>query len=213
MKSKKEVKAVIFDVGGVLRAHLVGGDKESGVHDYIAKKLGIFSDTWFDSIDSAYADSITGKVSREKFLEIVCKNLKVSKKRLVNVVRKAYKKKLKKNKKLFKLAFSLKKKGYIIGILSDQWALSTENLIPKKDQKGFDVVIISTEVGVRKHSPKIYKLLLKKLKHKNKSIKPEDVLFIDNRDYNVKAAKKLGIKTILFRDNKQFFRDFSKLKI
>jgi len=208
-KTKKEVeiKAIIFDVGGVLRINrfLNLNKKHSGAHEYIAEKLGVSVDTWFDSIDTAYANSIIGKISKKEFIKITSKNLNINPNKLVNLVAKAYKKKVKKNKKLFRLAFKLKKRGYQIGILSDQWALSEDALMPKEDTQNFDIVISSIKVGLRKPNPKIYKLLIKKTK-----LKPEQILFTDNREWNTKPAEKLGIKTITFKNNKQFMKDIKK---
>jgi len=179
--------------------------KHSGAHEYIAEKLGVSVDTWFDSIDTAYANSIIGKISKKEFIKITSKNLNINPNKLVNLVAKAYKKKVKKNKKLFRLAFKLKKRGYQIGILSDQWALSEDALMPKEDTQNFDIVISSIKVGLRKPNPKIYKLLIKKTK-----LKPEQILFTDNREWNTKPAEKLGIKTITFKNNKQFMKDIKK---
>ena len=71
-KTKKElIKAVIFDVGGVLA---LGKNSQwrdgkvipSGVHEFIAKKLKISLDQYLDSIDITYALAIEGKISNEK---------------------------------------------------------------------------------------------------------------------------------------------------
>tara|TARA_Y100000310_G_scaffold344450_1_gene457278 strand:- start:1465 stop:2121 length:657 start_codon:yes stop_codon:yes gene_type:complete len=216
MKKKKEgmkkrkVKYIVFDVGGVLaltnyassptRGHLI-----LGTHGYMAKKLGIELDSWFDAIDKVYADSIEGKISREKGLNIISKNLGISKEKFVKLFHKAYKKNFKTNKKLYGLAYKLKKKGYKIGILSDQWYLSQDALMSKRKVKGFNPVIVSCEVGLRKPNPKMYKLLIKKCR-----CKASEILFIDNRDWNLKPAKKFGIKTILFKNNKQLIKELKK---
>ena len=215
---RSEIKAVIFDVGGVLATpsaparliqdtHLASvpkhcGHRHKGVHEYIADKLRILLDQWFDSIDTIYAKSIEGKVSRAETLNILSKNLYISKRRVRNIIVKAYRFNFKQNKQLFKQAFKLKKQGYKIGVLSDQWHLSQEAIMPKRLYKKFSPVIVSNEVGMRKPNPKIYKLLLKKLK-----LKPSEVLFIDNQEWNTKPAKKLGIKTIQFKNNEQLFKD------
>jgi epoxide hydrolase-like predicted phosphatase len=211
-KITNKIKAVIFDVGGVLRINRYKG-YYSGTHEYIADKLGMSLDAWFDAIDKTYADSIVGKVSRDDFLRVISKKLNVSKRRLVSLTRQSYDKRMKKNNKLFKFAFDLKDRGYILGILSDQWALSTENLIPAEDRKGFDVVIISSEDKLRKPDFRVYRYLYKKLKRIDKTMKYSEILFVDNRDYNLEAAKKLGIQTILFEDNKKFFEIIKKYKL
>lgn len=205
---KKGVKAIIFDVGGVLALGKVpllkykGKLHRLGVHEQVCKKLKISLDQYFDSIDTFYAKSIEGKLSRQKVINHLSKNLKISQKKLVKIYHKTYKKSFKQNKSLFKQAFELKNLGYKIAILSDQWHLSKESLMPKKLYKNFNKVIVSCDIKMRKPNPKIYKLILKKLK-----LKPNEAIFIDNQEWNIKPAKKLGMKTILFKNNKQLFEN------
>ena len=204
---KSEIRAIIFDVGGVLSLGKyekkgVDGHHLLGIHNFMANSFHIDLDTWFDAIDTAYAKSIEGKMNRRKALFIMASNLKCSVRKLERLFKLAYQKHFVKNTELYKLAYDLKKKGYRIGILSDQWYLSKEALIHEKDTLGFRPVIVSCDVGFRKPNPKIYKLLLKKLRLPGKK-----VLFIDNREWNLKPARALGIKTILFQNNSQFVRD------
>ena len=211
--SKQNVlKAVVFDNNGVLtlgkysikelRRH-----KTLGVHKFMAKKLKINLDSWFDAIDTPYAMSIEGKLSRAKTISIISKNVNISSEKLIRLFKKAYNRIFKENKKLFKIAFKLKEKGYRIGVLSDQWWLSKEFLLSSKTRK-FNPVIISCDVGVRKPDIKMYKLMIKRL-----GLKPEEILFIDDRVWNIKGAKKAGIKTILFKSNREFVRDLKKFEI
>src|SRR3989344_1372232 len=193
-KANSNIKAIIFDVGGVLalgrKSFFLKNHSSKGVHEYMARKLRTSLDAWFDSIDTIYAKAIEGKVSKEKALEIMSKNNKTTHEKLEKLFIKAYRKNFKQNKRLYKLAFKLKEKGHKIAILSDQWHVSKEVLMPEKYTSRFDAVVVSCDVGMRKPNPKIYKLLLKKLKTHSKNS-----LFIDNRDWNLKPAKKLGIKT------------------
>jgi epoxide hydrolase-like predicted phosphatase len=221
MKKKKgvnsKIKAVIFDIGGVLQLTdyiKVRGklsrkvcEHSTGTHEYISRKLGLDLDTWFDSIDTAYAKSIEGEISDKKAVMIIAKNLRIGYSKLHKLFIDAYNRQFKKNKKLYDFSHHLKKEGYIVGILSDQWALSAEALISKKDRKGFDPVIVSNEVGFRKPDVHIYRLLMKELRKIEKGIKYSEVLFIDNRDWNTKPAEKLGMKAILFKDNKQCLKE------
>lgn len=216
-----QIKTIIFDVGGVLAlpnypvkliqdTHLAGvplhcGHRNLGVHEYLANKLKIILDQWFDSIDTIYAQSIEGKVSEKKVLSTISKNLRISSRKIEKLVIHAYKLNFTQNKQLYKFAFKLKKQGYKIAILSDQWHLSKKALILPKYSKKFDSVIISCDVGVRKPNPKIYKLLLKKLK-----FKPSQCIFIDNQQWNIAPAKKFGFKTILYKNNKQLFKQLEK---
>lgn len=200
---KRWIKAVIFDVGGVLAlgsdSKKLKGNRTFGVHQYMARKLNIPLDQWLDSIDSVYADAIEGKISKEKILKTISRNNHISMEEIERLFKIAYRKHFKQNKQLFKQAFKLKQLGYKIAILSDQWPVSEEALMPKKLYRQFDVVV-SCDVGARKPNQKIYKILLKKLK-----LPAKKCLFIDNQEWNLLPAKKLGFRTIPFKDNKQLF--------
>lgn len=219
---KRGVKAVVFDIGGVLQlpkfpvslikdSHLGGvpahcGHRNKGVHEYIVDKLKIFLDQWFDAIDTAYAKSIEGKLTKKQVLRIFSKNLNVSEKKLEKIIVGAYKNFFEKNKELIKYASKLKKKGYKIAILSDQWHLSKEALVTRQMNNLFKPTIISCDLGLRKPNPKFYKLLLKKLK-----LPAKQVVFIDNQEWNIKPAKKLEMKTILFKNNEQTIKELEKI--
>jgi len=213
MKRGKKIKAIIFDVGGVLALSMNPVKIRNtfhtiGVHEFVANKLKISVDQYFDSIEAIYSKSMQGSISKRKVLSSLTKNLNMDSKKIEKLYFKAYKKNFNQNKILYKKAFELKKQGYKIAILSDQWHLSKEPVMLKKYSKKFDEAIASCDVGMRKPNSKIYKLVLNKLK-----IKPFEAIFIDNQEWNIKPAKKLGLKTILFKDNQQCFKELKKLGV
>ena len=210
--NKNQIKALIFDIGGVLAlsknpTSIKRGSNmhDLGVHERIAKKLKISIDQWFDTIDSTYADAYVGGVSEHTTIFTTARKLGTSPFKLAEVVIQAYRKNFKQNKKLYKFTFKLKKQGYKIAVLSDQWWLSKRAVVKESYMKKFNVVVISCDVGIRKPNPEIYKLALKKLKTPAKNC-----LFIDNQIWNLTPGKKLGMKTILFKDNKQLFKELEK---
>lgn len=211
-KQKNKIKLIAFDVGGVLQLGKYIESKNMphnlGVHQYLSKKFKKDLDSWFDSIDTTYGKSMDRTITRKSAIMNLAKNLDVSQEKIIKLFHKAYKKGFKKNKKLYGIANKLKKNGFGIGILSDQWYLSADVLTSKKDMKNFNPVIISCNVGIRKPNPKIYKMLIKKCK-----CKADEILFIDNRDWNLKPARNLGIKTILFKDNKQCINELKKIGV
>lgn len=204
---KKRFKAIIFDLGGVLS---LGRKKEDieGVHQYVAKQLKISIDQYFDSIDIIYANAISGKISRAKAINTMAENLKTTPKNLTKIYIKAYRKNFKKNKSLYEFALKLKKQGIKISIISDIWYVAKEALFYKEYYQDFDSVIASCDIGLRKTEKGIFKITLKKLK-----VSPKETIFTDNQKWNLKAPKKLGITTILFKNNKQFIEDLKKLGI
>jgi len=207
MKRSDKIKAIVFDVGGVLSLgkNSRWDGKEfvpSGVHEDIANKLKISLDQYIDSIDTNYVLAIEGKISEEKVLNIFSKNLKISKEKLTKFYINSYRKHFTQNKQLFKQVFKLKKLGYKVAVLSDQWYLSKRALMPDKIYNKFNFVIVSCDVKMRKPNQKIYKLIIEKL-----NLNPSEILFLDNQIWNIIPAKKLGIKTILFKENKSLFKN------
>jgi len=95
---------------------------------------------------------------------------------------------------------------YKVGLLSN-----SENYIypyvHKKMEGWFDFSIISWQTGCRKPDEEIYKLIFKQ-----GNFKPEEIVFIDDKEENVETAKKLGIIGIKFDNNKQLFCVLNKLK-
>jgi len=57
----------------------------------------------------------------------------------------------------------------------------------------FDLLVWSCQLGIVKPDPAIYRHMLAKLK-----MRPEEILFIDDKLPNVEAAQALGIQTIQF---------------
>ncbi|MFW5846635.1 MAG: HAD family hydrolase [Nanoarchaeota archaeon] len=208
---KLKTKAIIFDLGGVL----VLGKKFSlphkttwSTHKYVSSILGFDLDSYFEAIETPYSNAIQGKITKKQALKILSRRLKTTPRKLEKIYKKSYKNHFKQNKKLQRFAVNLKKRGYKIAILSDQWPVSQEVLIRKKLKNNFDKVIVSCDSSIkaRKPSKKIYKLALKKL-----SIKPYEALFVDNREWNTKPADKLGLKTILFKNNKQVISEINSI--
>ncbi|MBI2548407.1 HAD family phosphatase [Candidatus Woesearchaeota archaeon] len=62
----------------------------------------------------------------------------------------------------------------------------------------FDFGLFSFEAHAWKPDKEIYQKFLKKF-----NLNPNDVIYIDDRDRNIKPAKKLGMRTILFQNVNQ----------
>ena len=188
-------------------SHVKSGASK-GIHETLARKFRRDLDSWFDAIDTPYGEAMVAGISRKKAISTISKNLGISEAKLVKGYCKTIKRFFRKNKKLYNMAFRLKKKGYRIGILSDQWYLSQDALMPARDIKEFNPVIVSCDAKVKLRKPdvKIYKLLIKKLR-----LKADEILFVDNREYNLKPARKMGMKVLLFKDNDKVIKELEGL--
>lgn len=61
-----------------------------------------------------------------------------------------------------------------------------------------DLLIYSHEEGVAKPERRIFELACERL-----GVQPEEMIFVDDVEVNVAAARAFGIRAILFRENKQ----------
>lgn len=98
------------------------------------------------------------------------------------------------------------KNEYKLAVVSDAWP-SLENVFIDADMKKyFEIIVISTQIGVLKPDEKMYKMAIETLKINN-----SESIFIDDNIDNCIGAEKLGIRSILMsREN--YFENKEKYK-
>ena len=89
---------------------------------------------------------------------------------------------------MFDLVRNLKRKGYITAMLSNTEKPSVRHFEEQKYYDLFDPAVFSCVEGFRKPDPTIYKKLISVLK-----LRPEQIIFFDDKRENVDAAASLGI--------------------
>ncbi len=187
------IKVIIFDIGGVLVPNL---------GKYIRSKL---KKPYVDEYREYEHDLDSGKITLSK-VEKIIQNKFHEKIELIKVVIEAAKRsKIDKNVK--KIILKLRKNHKLV-YLSNSFG---EEVLARKKQHIYDFFLFgidSYKVKLRKPDSKIYKLMLKKLK-----IRAKYCLFIDDRKKNVKAAKKLGINAIHFKNSKKLIKKLRKFNI
>jgi putative hydrolase of the HAD superfamily len=62
----------------------------------------------------------------------------------------------------------------------------------------FDVVVDSCRVGLRKPDPRMFRLALEQLD----GVQPEEAVFVDDFEANVAAARRIGMRGIVFGENR-----------
>lgn len=101
------------------------------------------------------------------------------------------------------------KDKYKLGILSNHIRCWLEDVIKEKNITSiFNEIITSYNYKVAKPNKEIYKIALKKL-----NLKPEETIYIDDMEKNVKIAKELGMKGIVFKDFNSFKEELEKILI
>jgi epoxide hydrolase-like predicted phosphatase len=70
----------------------------------------------------------------------------------------------------------------------------------------FDTMVISAEVGIAKPDPRIYRLVLEQL-----DVAPEKAVFIDDFPENLAPARQLGMRAIQFTERGEVLRQLDEL--
>jgi epoxide hydrolase-like predicted phosphatase len=99
---------------------------------------------------------------------------------------------------------TLKKQGYVTGIITNnvvEFGDGWRALIPVDEL--FDFVIDSSSVGVRKPDPRIFNLAMQELG----DTEPGQVIFLDDYQANVDAARALGLQTVIVTPDVQLAID------
>jgi len=105
------------------------------------------------------------------------------------------------NVRLFNIIAELRKK-YNVAICSNSGAKFVREIFSKHGyplEKYFDHVGISSEIGLLKPAPAIFKYCTKQL-----NLKPEECIFLDDRAENLIGAEKAGMQTYLFTTQEEF---------
>lgn len=204
LNSKKpKIKAVIFDVGGVLLL-----SKRGGIHQYIVKRLDSNMEKWLEFIENFWPKIVENESNSLLFITNLKKEYQLPQSKLEKLLVKAFRKRFKKNRPLFKLIKKLNKKHYTTAIFSNQSSFSYQAFKKYNFEKKVHLTLFSHKEGMKKPHINFYKLLLKRLK-----LPAKNCLFIDNHDWNLAPARKLGINTLLYTDNKQLFKQLKEFKI
>jgi len=118
-----------------------------------------------------------------------------------------YEQRVKLDKKMVALAKKLRK-NYKIAFLSDIDFSHYDISLRILDLKWFDYHFASCYIKLRKPDPEVYRYVLKKI-----GLKPGEVIFIDNRLDNVLGARSIGIRSIVFKGQKDLISRLKKLGV
>lgn len=107
---------------------------------------------------------------------------------------------------LYALASDLRSQGIKTAVLSNMvWPIALA-VRRRRYLSSFDPVVVSCEVKMSKPRPAIYKHTLNLL-----NLRPEECIFIDNRQTNIAAAKSLGFSTIHAKNSHQVVEDLKAM--
>ena len=192
------IKAIIFDWFGVCAEKWL---------DVLTRELkglvdpALFKECFLNHLDDYVSSKISGKQFRERVfvdagLDARGKEYLLTKPGKVN-------------RELMETILELRK-AYKTVLLSD----NMDELVPIIEKqiggfsKYFDEVVLSNVLKMVKIDGEMFRIALERINEK-----PEDCVFIDDRERNTKVANKLGFKTILYENNNQMKEELSGLGV
>ena len=187
------IKAVIFDLGGVIlrteyqspRQHLA----ESFGMDYEDIDKVVFG----GGPNGSAARAAIGAITEEEHWQNVMKVLKLPAGDYERIRDEFFAGDVL-DHELLDFLRSVKPK-HKVGLISNAWSGLRDYIVREKFDDVFDYMVISAEVGVAKPDAKIYQIALEQLE-----VSPSQAVFVDDFYENIEACEKLGIKGIHFKN-------------
>lgn len=194
------IKALIFDMGGVLIKH---------PRDILYKKCVAVFNVPEKKIHNAYLtlrdEYHRGTMGEKEFLGKLAAKLKVKAPRTL-LWSEAYNHCYRPKKRVLSIVEALRK-NYKVGLLSNA-EITARNAMRNHFVHMFDSVIFSCDIGLIKPEPKMYHRIMKDL-----NVKASEAIFIDDKLKHVNGARAVGMHGILFKDYIKLKKELKKLKI
>lgn len=197
------IKTIIFDLGNVVMTN--------DWHDGIREKIREFSEYFYISHgdmergwNTAWPKLKTGEITEEEFwrifLQTACaKNIDI------NHAKRLWRKYQRPLENMLVLVKTLSKKYRCVALANSGQEWQDYKIKKYKLKSYFDTIFNSGHVGLAKPDPRIYDFIIQKLK-----LVPEECIFIDDQMINLRPARRLGMKTILFKNQKDLEKRLQK---
>jgi putative hydrolase of the HAD superfamily len=196
-----KIEAVIFDVGGVLH------ESNSALDDDLFQELGITPDMLKAMRTNEIALLGSGEIDEKVFWGQVRTNYGVRAVEVEeNLLGRAFSEAIKPHTSILELVRELGGSGVKLAILSNTIEPHAKALKEAGIYDGFDYVLLSHELGMRKPDTAIYERTLETL-----GTQPETTIFIDDDPLNVEAAQALGINGVVYKDAEEVIREVRSL--
>jgi len=198
------IKAVIYDLDGMVFKELHYYTEE------MENKFGIpLQDSLF-SKDPHYLACKRGEISLDEFLKPYFRRWqKYPKFKLtLKEAKKDWFDFAKIDNKIIKIAKLLKEKGIVNLIVTNNSRERIKYLDKKYHLSDYFEIIGSYDLGVLKPNPAFYQVLKKKY-----GLKPNEVLYFDDKKETVETLKKLGFQAVVYQNFSQFSRELKKMRI
>ena len=195
-----EIKAVIFDWGGVLIEN-----PTEGILRYCREVLGIGTGCMLAAYRKLIPYFQEGKISEEEFWKGVRRRTGAKGGVPASLWLEAFEHSYVEKKDVFAVAHALHGRGYRTGILSNT-EKPARPIMNRQTYRIFDPIVLSCEVGSAKPQGRIFEALIETM-----GLNPDEILLIDDVAANIAAAKDIGLQGILFTDAESLRSDLADL--
>jgi len=195
------IRAVVFDIGGVLEIA-----PDLGVDERWAKRLGLTTDEFDQRTADTWADGAVGRATLAQVHDRLAAALAVQASTVDEMMDEIWVQYLGTlNHELVEYVARLRPR-YRTGILSNSFVGARER---EQAAYGFedlvDEIVYSHEVGVAKPDQRVYEITCARL-----GVEPGEAVFVDDVPACVAGADAYGMRGILFRDNQQVMAEIGE---
>jgi epoxide hydrolase-like predicted phosphatase len=196
------IKAVVFDIGGVLEI-----TPRLGVSERWESRLGLAPGELDERMADAWAGGSIGTFTERDVAEALTERLGLSAPQREEFLADLWREYLgSANTELIGYARGLRPR-YRTGIVSNSFVGARER---EQAAYGFedlvDVIVYSHECGLSKPDPAIYALACERLR-----VEPAQMVFVDDHEPWAAGARQAGIHAVLHRDNAQTISEIEAL--
>jgi len=193
------IKTIIFDFGGVL-----GSNSDTPFFEVLIKN-GFAKDKVMEIWEMHWPKLKNGAEHVKAIWNTVKENTSVNIQKII----KEYNDKITVNQEMLNVCKVLKKQGCNLGLLANEASEWMDIKRKKGDlNKIFDKIFSSADIKLFKPNKEAYEYILNSLKSK-----PKETLFIDDMERNTKAAEKIGIQSIVFKNINRLKKDLAVFSI
>jgi epoxide hydrolase-like predicted phosphatase len=188
------IRAVIFDIGGVLEVN-----PPTGWQERWAARLGRTEADLGAALEPAWQGGNTGEVSLPEIEQRTAAALGLGQADLAEFMAEVWAEYVGTLNVPLASYFAALRPRYRTGILSNSFVGARER---EQAAHGFedlcDVVVYSHEEGMEKPDPRIYRLAAQRL-----GVPPGEAIFLDDREACVTGAREVGMTAVLFGRTEQ----------
>ncbi len=196
MNTLPSVKWLLVDIGDVLL--LKEKNVERSFTQLVSEELGVSIELAQEINKEHYITMERTYIRESDFIDSLYKKLNYkAPSNIYSYFENAYRKQVKANNKLLEYLNEVRAMGVKTAVLSNTIGIykNIQEELGISQKNGFDPIIYSWEVGMRKPDTDIYDLSLSKL-----GVDPSEVIFIDDKEGHLDGARKTGLRTIQFND-------------